>query len=1238
MEITEAVLYMLSRGIGWLLLFSGCASAATWFLPGAQDHTDTAGIHYGTDVRIFNWGSVPANVTIDLITAAGVAPPQTLSQVVASSQTLVLTGILASAWQLAEQSGTLRITADQAVAIFAQTSPDGKTGYPLPVVSDDQLIEAGDIGHTIWVAQTPVSNAIAGVAIGALASSVDVVAYDTQSQELGRTTVAGSSLVMSVPVSSLVNADVPIVRVEFQVNSGRALGYLWSTDLTSGDTALAAAQSEQGAAASAVVLGAANQTDPDGTLRTTDARIFNLSAATATVTCTVASSNSGLTGTVQLSLASGELREIQDILGANVAATSGTQAELLITAGNSIVVEARRRWTRPDATSASYGDFLAQPAGDNPGAMALAGLHPDDVIGLQSGPDGATATVSATDPSGNTIAALNGSLVLPAMSTQAMPLSSLVAGVTLPADTSLQLTVATGELDAYSQRAGAEVTGAQYLNPYTCPLPSIDSFQATPISLPAAGVTSVDWSVSGADAVTLDAAGGPVDASGTLDVNLTQTTTFTLTATGACGSTSQSVQIALGSPAIIGIDPASAMPGQTVTITMGNSTDADAIQGVILTLPDGSQRELTVQPGTTAASLAFNTPLIPTGTDATYFTGPVQLALDSLNGVSSTSSFAITAYPPPATDVVPLFRAFLNDGAAFSQARYADFQADATTAPTVAMIQPLVDGTLANLNAMLDSIAATGAADLPVDLPSAAYPTPATVHITRQHLETMWAAMQPMMLPPADDSTSSARLQPRAVDGLQWELRRIDGYSSCLNSLLDEWNSIVNRSFFDQFKFWAYTTVSTTVSTFAVFTGQEYVVLSNNISKLADDMNLSCNAIYPIALQYFRAQPNPDPLPYDPFNIQARVDANGRVNNGVTLYADFTTVWTRAQAATMLSDIVENGIKKGLQLQQATGVAPAQIHSLAIQIYQATQEIIQQLLAKSANVPGTQEQIVYKGDLATVDTATARTLVRDSAEEPNNVLPSYGFKARIPGGVASVSIHTIPKHFIDPFTSNTFLELRGIPTQPYYASFQAGRAVKRVVARTLNLGGSTTTAYGSEQSITFRNPISKTYNCPGGGVARGSLTQTGSSTWRMSLFANSPVDHTSSSAGTMITTRGRCASGMLAVAFLVPARGQQQKVHLQSTVTSVSDLSADIVFVNGMGSINLGASVTFPFTTLLNLFKTVYTGTGFGAKTANDTESLTGDVTGASQASINIGLGTTDGTMTGTGSIVITDH
>lgn len=56
-----------------------------------------------------------------------------------------------------------------------------------------------------------------------------------------------------------------------------------------------------------------------------------------------------------------------------------------------------------------------------------------------------------------------------------------------------------------------------------------------------------------------------------------------------------------------------------------------------------------------------------------------------------------------------------------------------------------------------------------------------------------------------------------------------------------------------------------------------------------------------------------------------------------------------------------------------------------------------------------------------------------------------------------MSIHTIPKHFIDPFTSNTFLELRGLPTQPYYASFQAGHAVKRVVARLLNLGGSTIT-------------------------------------------------------------------------------------------------------------------------------------------------------------------------------------
>lgn len=77
------------------------------------------------------------------------------------------------------------------------------------------------------------------------------------------------------------------------------------------------------------------------------------------------------------------------------------------------------------------------------------------------------------------------------------------------------------------------------------PLPSVSFFADTPNIVPG-GSSTLNWSSSGADTVTIDQGIGPVNAVGTLRVSPSQTTTFHLTATNAAGTTNASVTISVG--------------------------------------------------------------------------------------------------------------------------------------------------------------------------------------------------------------------------------------------------------------------------------------------------------------------------------------------------------------------------------------------------------------------------------------------------------------------------------------------------------------------------------------------------------------------------------------------------------------------------------------------------------------------------------------------------------------------
>jgi hypothetical protein len=82
------------------------------------------------------------------------------------------------------------------------------------------------------------------------------------------------------------------------------------------------------------------------------------------------------------------------------------------------------------------------------------------------------------------------------------------------------------------------------------PLPEINSFTADPTSVPPGGSSTLSWSVSGADEVTIDHGIESVGLTGTRTVSPTTTTTYTLTASNEAGDSTATVEVTMTLPVI----------------------------------------------------------------------------------------------------------------------------------------------------------------------------------------------------------------------------------------------------------------------------------------------------------------------------------------------------------------------------------------------------------------------------------------------------------------------------------------------------------------------------------------------------------------------------------------------------------------------------------------------------------------------------------------------------------------
>ncbi len=118
--------------------------------------------------------------------------------------------------------------------------------------------------------------------------------------------------------------------------------------------------------------------------------------------------------------------------------------------------------------------------------------------------------------------------------------------------------------------------------------PIIQSFTATPSTLPAGGgQVTLAWGVLGDDSLTIDQGVGDVSGLDQTTVNVTQSTTFTLTATNEAGSNTRTVTVTVDPPpTTTTTTPTTSTTASTISSTTSTSTTSTS-STTVTTLPGG---------------------------------------------------------------------------------------------------------------------------------------------------------------------------------------------------------------------------------------------------------------------------------------------------------------------------------------------------------------------------------------------------------------------------------------------------------------------------------------------------------------------------------------------------------------------------------------------------------------------------------------------------------------------------
>jgi hypothetical protein len=142
----------------------------------------------------------------------------------------------------------------------------------------------------------------------------------------------------------------------------------------------------------------------------------------------------------------------------------------------------------------------------------------------------------------------------------------------------LTATNSSGSLTATCQVMVAGTPAAPPAAPPAAGLPVVSSFTANPPGITAGNQSALSWNVSNATSVTIGPAVGTFAASGSTIVSPASTTTYTLTATNAVGSTTSTAQVIVSSGAYMPTPEPTPVPfavlGVTATVDPSTFTGA----------------------------------------------------------------------------------------------------------------------------------------------------------------------------------------------------------------------------------------------------------------------------------------------------------------------------------------------------------------------------------------------------------------------------------------------------------------------------------------------------------------------------------------------------------------------------------------------------------------------------------------------------------------------------------------
>ncbi|MCK6681579.1 MAG: hypothetical protein L6R30_04065 [Thermoanaerobaculia bacterium] len=745
---------------GWLLSGTSTLSAAVWYVPGVANAGGRNNTHFSSDVRILNRGTSTTMASFELIPTGGPAPAP-VSRPIAPGETFVSLNVLDALWGY-PGIGTLKVTVDQTVTITARTfndaDPSGTYGTALTPVLSENLLEAGDTAHAPWVSDS--ADASKGyrtnlaVFLALPDSSVDIVVYDPTGKEKGRTNVSGGPMMFQTSVSALSPGGLDVGRAEFRVLAGKAAAYVPVVDNVTGDGISIPAVLPSLTETSVVLNGVAKASGREGTFFRTDVRLFNLSEVAATVTVTPLSvSTVSAPGTV--TLAPGEVKEIQDVLATVLKAPEGSTGSLLFTSGEPVMVLGRTSNVKRDGTPGTFGALeTGRSTGGflSPGSKAvLIGLRQTSAkpgyrsnIGFLAGADGATFTLSLRSRTGDLLGT-NDSVSLGANGWTQPSLDSLFPGVEITDDSVLEVSPRTGRADVYASvidnaTGDPVINPAEDLRPYSCTPPEILTFQASPDTLDAAGPVTLTWDVSGADSLS-GFPGASLDAE-SATVSVSASGAITLEAQNSCGTARKSVDVVIGLPTVQIVSGGSGQPGEVVTVRMGNVAVPANTGSILLTFPDGNSYRAVAWGTENSNEVSFTVPFVQDGLSPDgYRVGACTLTMDAFGPASNAVPFTILPLSYSG-DPVAGFKAFLDAkfgaiNSALNQAGLVeDFQ------PGFSEVTKAVTAREAILRKIASDLTGAESTTAPVDLPSDAYPEPEIVTVTRGDLGLFLALLK----------------------------------------------------------------------------------------------------------------------------------------------------------------------------------------------------------------------------------------------------------------------------------------------------------------------------------------------------------------------------------------------------------------------------------------------------------------------------------------------------------------